>query len=281
MTDVHWEYYPLVAGDQMAQAWLQIQANLQLRPKTIDAYGRCLNDYLAFCAAHQVRPETITREHFTLYVQDLVTRPHPKGATILTFASGRGLANATMQQRITVARLYQDYLVEQQIRPDTPVKRGYYVPGKGFGGTRKRGEIPAYQTLPWIPSDDEWCEVLRVLKTEILRNQTMFLLAYDGALRREELVTLEIGDFDLAYRQIHIRADHAKNGAERVVGYGKKVTSRLLELYLHRRREISPQRGPLFLSESHRNFAGPLSLVMWSKIVQSIARRAGVSRFTT
>src|SRR6266700_8405688 len=79
---------------------------------------------------------------------------------------------------------------------------------------------PAHQTLPWIPSDDEWCEVLRVLKTEILRNQTMFLLAYDGALRREELVTLEIGDFDLAYRQIHIRADHAKNGAERVVGYG-------------------------------------------------------------
>ncbi len=69
MTDVHWKYYPLVASDQMAQAWLQIQANLQLRPKTIDAYGRCLNDYLAFCAAHRVKPETITREQFTLYVQ--------------------------------------------------------------------------------------------------------------------------------------------------------------------------------------------------------------------
>jgi len=281
MDTIRWPFYPLVAQDEMARAWLQIQANLQLSPKTIDAYGRGLNDYLGFCAGHQAIPATIRREQFALYVQDLATRPNPRGTKILSLKSGCGLSNATMQQRITVARLYQDYLVEQQIRPDTPVKRGYYVPGKGFGGTRKRGEIPAYQTLPWIPSDDEWCEVLRVLKTEILRNQTMFLLAYDGALRREELVTLEIGDFDLAYRQIHIRADHAKNGAERVVGYGKKVTSRLLELYLHRRREISPQRGPLFLSESHRNFAGPLSLVMWSKIVQSIARRAGVSRLTT
>jgi integrase/recombinase XerD len=114
-----------------------------------------------------------------------------------------------------------------------------------------------------------------------LRNQVMLLLAYDGALRREELVTLQISDIDFAYRQIHVQADHAKNGAERVVTYGKKATSRLLEAYLHHRRSLSSQRGPLFVSESHRNFAGPLSLVMWSKIVQGIAIRAGVPRFTT
>jgi integrase/recombinase XerD len=281
MTDVHWKYYPLVASDQMAQAWLQIQANLQLRPKTIDAYGRCLNDYLTFCAAHQVKPETITREQFTLYVQDLVTRPHPKGANILLLASGRGLANATLQQRITVARLYQDFLVEQQIRSDTPIRRGYYVAGKGYGGARQRGEIPSHQTLPWIPSDEQWRTVLTTLKEQPLRNQVMLLLAYDGALRREELVTLEISDIDVAFCQIRIRAEHAKNGAERVVGYGKNVTSRLLQAYLHSRRSLSLKRGPLFLSESHRNFAGPLSLVMWSKIVQGLAQRAGVPRFTT
>jgi len=64
MTNIRWEFYPLVADDQTAHAWLQIQANLQLRPNTIDAYGRGLNDYLDFCARHQVRPETITHEHF-------------------------------------------------------------------------------------------------------------------------------------------------------------------------------------------------------------------------
>jgi integrase/recombinase XerD len=280
MTDVRWEYYPLVSENQMARAWLQIQANLQLRPNTIDAYGRGLNDYLDFCARHQVRPETITREHFSLYVQDLATRPNPKGAKILTLKSGRGLSNSTLQQRITVVRLYQDYLVEQHIRPDTPVRRGYYVAGKSFGGARQRGEIPVHQTLPWIPSDEEWRTVLTSLKDEILRNQVMLLLAYDGALRREEVVRLEISDLDVAYRQARVRAEHAKNGRERVVGYGI-VTSHLLEAYFRRRRELSVRGGPLFLSESHHNFAGPLSLVMWSKIVQRIADRAGLPRFTT
>ncbi len=280
MTDIRWEYYPLVSGNQTARAWLQIQANLQLRPNTIDAYGRGLNDYLDFCARNQVRPETITREHFSLYVQDLATRPNPKGANILAFGSGCGLSNSTLQQRVTVVRLYQDYLVEQQIRSDTPVRRGYYVAGKSFGGARQRGEIPAHQTLPWIPSDEEWRTMLTSLKMERLRNQVMLLLAYDGALRREELVRLEISDLDVAYRQARVRAEHAKNGRERVVGYGT-VTSRLLEAYFRQRRELSVRSGPLFLSESHHNFAGPLSLVMWSKVVQRIADRAGLPRFTT
>ena len=108
----------------------------------------------------------------------------------------------------------------------------------------------------------------------------MLLLAYDGALRREELVALEIGDFDFAYRQINIRAEHAKNGAARVVGYGT-VTNRLLERYLLHRRELSITRGPLFLSESHRNFGQPLSLVMWSKVVEGIAARCHLPRLTT
>src|SRR6266496_2552013 len=135
-------------------------------------------------------------------------------------------------------------------------------------------------TLITIPSDEEWQNVLRCLKGELLRNQVMLLTAYDGALRREELVRLEISDFDFAYRQIRVQAEHAKNGRERVVGYGT-VTGRLLEAYLRHRRTLSTKRGPLFLSESHRNSAGPLSLVMWSKVVQKIAGRTGLPRFTT
>src|SRR5258708_39053380 len=121
---------------------------------------------------------------------------------------------------------------------------------------------------------------MRNLTEEPLRNQVLLLLAYDGALRREELVTLEIADFDFAYRQIRIRAEHAKNGRARVVGYGK-VSSRLLEAYLHHRRALSSTRGPLFLSESHRNTACPLALVTWSKIVQKMAQRVGLPQFTT
>jgi integrase len=199
---------------------------------------------------------------------------------MLSIESGRGLANATMQQRITVLRLFCDSLIEQQLRQDNPVGRGHYVPGKAFGGMRDRGLLPHYHKLPWIPSDSQWQDLLRSLTEESLRNQVLLLLAYDGALRREELVTLEISDFDFAYHQIRIRAEHAKNGRERVVGYGK-VTSHLLETYLHHRRELSCKRGPLFLSESHRNTASPIALVTWSKLVQKMALRVGLLQFTT
>lgn len=280
MSEVRWEFYPLVAQSETARTWLQMQAHLQLAPKTIDAYGRCLNDFLAFCARHDIVPHALTRENVALYVQDLATRPHPKGANILSLESGRGLSNATMQQRLTVLRLFCDHLVENRLRSDNPVGRGHYVPGNGFGGARDRGLLSHYRKLPWIPDDAAWLDVLRALQEEPLRNQLMLLLAYDGALRREELVTAQIGDFDFAYRQIRIRAEHTKNGRERVIGYGN-VTSRFLEAYLRRRRDLSTKRGPLFLSESHRNTAGPLSLVMWSKIVERIAQRAGLPQFTT
>ena len=59
---VRWELYPRVADLDLGRTWLQLQANLQLAPKTIEAYGRGLNDYLAFCERQAVIPEAITRE---------------------------------------------------------------------------------------------------------------------------------------------------------------------------------------------------------------------------
>src|SRR5215469_10218509 len=151
MTEIRWEQYPLVARHERARKWLQRQAHLQLAPNTVDAYGRCLNDYLGFCAKHSVQPEAVTRDLVALYVQDLAHRPNPKGANILSLESGRGLSNATMQQRITVLRLFCDSLIEQQLRQDNPVGRGHYVPGRAFGGVRDRGLLPHYQKLPWLP----------------------------------------------------------------------------------------------------------------------------------
>jgi len=69
--------------------------------------------------------------------------------------SGAGLANATLQQRLTAVRLFYDYLIEEGMRTDNPVGRGRYTPGKGFGGARDRGLIPRYRKLPWIPSDKQ------------------------------------------------------------------------------------------------------------------------------
>jgi thioredoxin reductase (NADPH) len=82
------------------------------------------------------------------------------------------------------------------------------------------------------------------------------------------------------HRMLRIRAETTKNRRERVVPYSAP-TGVLLSSYLADRATISRARGPLFLSESRRNHAQPLSLWTWSKVVHRIALAAGVPRFST
>lgn len=274
MTNIHWERYPGVAQHPHARSWLQIQLNLGLAPATIEAYGRALEDYLRFCRSHEIVAESATKEHLSCYVRDLTSRPNPRGG------GGVGLANATLQQRLSAVRLWYDYLMEEGLRTDHPVGKGRYTPGKRFGGDRERGLIPRYHTLPWIPTEEQWQAVLAAAKAEPLRNRLMLALAYDAGLRREELCALETSDIDPARRLLRVRAATTKNRMERIVPYSE-ATSLLYVAYLQERRLLSRARGPLFLSESDRNLAQPISIWTWSKVVKGMAERADVEHFST
>jgi site-specific recombinase XerD len=275
-----WTKYPAIAAHEHAKAWLLIQANLGLARNTVDAYARALEDYLRFSTSQGVSIETATREHLAAYVHDLASRPQPRRSKRLRLDSGMGLANATLQQKLTALRLYYDYLIEEGLRDINPVGRGRYTPHNCFGSRRDRGLVPRYRKLPWIPSDEVWRQILQVVSIEPLRNRLMLALAYDAALRREELCSLEIGDIDPAHRLLRIRAETTKNRQERVVPYSV-TTGQLYASYLGSRRTLSRERGALFLSESRRNKAAPISLWTWTKVVEAITERAGVSQFTT
>ncbi|XVQ83195.1 tyrosine-type recombinase/integrase [Microbispora siamensis] len=134
--------------------------------------------------------------------------------------------------------------------------------------------------LPWIPTEQQWRKVLAVAADEPIRNRVMLALAYDSALRREELCLLRTDDLDPAHRTLRIRAETTKNRLERVVPYSA-ATGVLLSRYLAHRARISRARGPLFLSESRRNHTQPLSLWTWSKVVRRIALAAEVPQFST
>lgn len=263
-----------------AQKWIQMQGDLGRAANTVAAYRRALEDYLAFCIRQGLLPETAKREDIARYVRDLAARPSPRGQAVRVLNSGVGLANATMQQRLTVVRLFYDYLMEENLRQDNPVGRGRYTPGTGFSGTRERGLIPRYQKLPWLPNEEQWTAILEATKRESLRNRAMFALAYDAGLRREELCTLSTNDIDPAHRLLQIRAERTKSRRARTVPYSE-ATGTLYGAYLVHRREMSRERGPLFLSESRRNHAHPISIWTWSKVIEGIADRAGVPQFTT
>ena len=71
--------------------------------------------------------------------------------------------------------------------------------------------------LPWIPTERQWLELLAVFRDEPVRNRLMLALAYDSALRREELCSLRTDDLDPAHRTVRVRAETTKNRRGRVV----------------------------------------------------------------
>ena len=161
-----------------------------------------------------------------------------------------------------------------------PVGRGHYVPGSSVGGMRHRGLIPRHRKLPWIPGDSEWAALLALVKAKSIRHRLMFCLAYDSALRREELCSLRTEDFDPARRLLNIRAEITKNKTQRVVPYSM-TSSHLFQEYLCDRRAMGSSRGPLFLSTSNRNCGKPLSFWSWSKEICALADESNVIELST
>ena len=264
--------------DKEAERWLSILANLGHAANTILAYRRALNAYFEFCDLQGKPAQAATSEHIALFVRSMTDCRSPAGRGVTQARSG--LANATMRQRLTAVRLYYDHLVEEGIRSGNPVGHGRYTQAGGFGGARVRALLPRYTSLPWIPNNEEWRAVLQAAKAETQRNRLMLALAYDAGLRREELCSLSTGDLDPANRLLHIRAETTKGRRARIVPYSAPTAS-LLSGYIAHRRVLTRERGPLFVSESRRNRAAPITLWTWSKVVQAIASDAGVPRLAT
>ena len=111
--------------------------------------------------------------------------------------------------------------MEEGLRDTNPVGRGRYTPAKGFGAKTTYGLARRHKRLPRIPSDEQWRRFLGQDRDEPLRNRCMPALAYDAALRREELCALESGDSQPVHRLLRVRAETSKSGRDRVVPYSE------------------------------------------------------------
>jgi integrase len=109
----------------------------------------------------------------------------------------------------------------------------------------------------------------------------MVAMAYDGALRREELVQIEIDDIEPAHALIHLRAETTKSKRARDVAFGSATGQLLVSYFRERSRLFGRVNGRLLLSTSPRNRGAPIGLWSWTKIVDALAERAGVPRFST
>jgi site-specific recombinase XerD len=279
MSQIDWSRYPLTAENRLARSLLKIEAALGHARNTIDAYARGREDFFDFCAREHYSPESVTKEHIALWVRDLTSRRHPRGGNVKILDSGAGLANATLQQRLTAVRLFFDYVIDKGYRRDNPIGRGRYTPGRGFAGHRDRALLPRYRKLPWIPNEEQWQSIIKAVARESLRNRLLFSLSYDAALRREEVCSLHISDFDFSHCLVTVRAEITKGRNTRVVPFSTS-TATLLSSYLRARRAISLKPGAIFLSESRRNRGTPFTYWSWAKVVRQLALASGVHNLT-
>jgi integrase/recombinase XerD len=253
---VGWDRCPTLAACPLCRAWLTFQSHRGLAKNTLDAYSRGLETFLRFLTERQLSVPAVTRVHIGTYLASFQSHD-------------RCPSNATVQQRLTVLRLFYSYLVEEGVCNKNPV---------GQDGSLVL--VRRVRKLPWIPNEGDWQAVLAATMQEPVRNRVMLTFAYDAGLRREELCSLCTDDIDPSRRMIRVRAENTKGRRDRVVPYSS-TSGALLMQYLDQRRTVGQKRGRLFLSESRRNYSAPISIWSWSKIALRIAKRAGVPRFTT
>jgi integrase/recombinase XerD len=268
--EIPWRFYPSVADHPAARDFVESLAKRQHAAKTIDAYARNLEDFLrTWPGAPPERALEADAADLDGYLAGLRTRAPARAGRTGGAPRETRLSDATVQQRLVTVRLFYDFCLQRGLRrnPISPVPRGL---------------LPRRRRLPWIPTDDEWRGLLTDLfRHESLRNQALVLLAYDAALRRQELLGLRLDDVDWAAGLVHVRAEHAKGGRARHVPVSP-ATERLLGRYVRTVRAHllegfgGAAAGPLFLSESPRNPAGPLRPGAFNDIVDRLRTRLGL-----
>jgi integrase len=290
-TEVRWALYPRVADQAVTRSFIQATA-WDGAPKTVDAYARNLEDLLRFFGAVPIgRVVDATPEDLQAYVHDLRTRPpaarRAAGAPIRHLQGGTYLAPATIQQRVVTARLFYEYLIYGGYRQErlNPLRRGAH--GDGHHQLH-RGAVRRPPTrLPWIPTDAQWERIVRYLAQQPSRRDLcLVLLAYEGALRRQEVVQLRLDDLDWGAGLLTIRPELSKTGLQRTVTFSA-VTATLLERYLATERALllaaygGDPAGPLFLSVSGRNPGAPLVSGAFNDIVERVRAALGLPQLRT
>lgn len=248
----------------LAERWMKLLSDLGQAQATLTAYRSALRHYFAFCSQRRIEPEKASFEDLAAYISpQLPGMPFPA-------------ASAMLQLRLSAFSLWYDFLMYLDLFTVNPLPRSS-TPGMLISG---RGLVPRVVKLPCIPDDAQWQSFLFHAAASPLRDRLMLALTYYGALRRSEITSLSIDDFDFAHRLIRIRAETTKNRREPIVCYSPAMVPMLAAHLMHMKGNGIAQ-GALFRSASDRNPGARLSFWTWNKTVRKWALESGMSSIST
>ena len=157
------------------------------------------------CEREGVNPVTANRAHVAIFVRELkppaASSRRERGGDRLGGRAGERHDPAAAGAGPAVLRL-PDGGGAARVQPGGP---GPLHPRRP--AVEQRGLVPRLTRLPWIPpAEQEWLAFLEAARSKRPRNRVMLALAYDAALRREELCSLRTDDVNPAHRTLRIRA---------------------------------------------------------------------------
>lgn len=230
------------------EAWLdELRRARRLSPRTLDAYARDLGDYTGFATQHR------------LAAWDEAT---------LTFIDGyfasldrRGLSASTVSRRRSTLRGFHGFLARTGQRHDDPIAL--------LPAPRRSRRLPHALTLGDVeallahPQGDQ---------ALALRDRALLEVAYGSGLRVSELVGLDRRNLDLAGRALTVTG---KGDKQRVVPFGRAAEHALREWLERGRPQLAGHARHDLVFVNARG--GPLSRMGWWKVLQGLARGAGVT----
>lgn len=251
--------FPLLTAWEPGNAWIQDLETFGASDRTLYAYASAGEEFLKYVTEYGVAPKRVDRAKAADFLKGLRKREPIRGSSSVR------LSFSTVRVKIVALRQLFDYLVEQRVVSTNP-----------FARIRLRDRN---RKLPWIPNEMEWRALMAVCAELTLRNRLMLLVAYEGALRREECSKICIDDIDLANREILIRAENSKSKRDRIVPYSPE-TGNLMRKYLNGGRRLFKDNSALFVSESSRNRGDALSVYTLSGFMKAAGRAVGLPRMT-
>src|SRR5216684_678788 len=245
MQEIQWQYYPHVAKNSIARAFIESQAKRQKRPKTIDAYARNLEDLirtfanLEYADLIEAGPDLLE-----MYIDNLYHRAPARIRNKVTSQPGENLSPNTIHQRIVTARLFYDFCIYRGYRQDktNPILRG----SLGYGDTPpQKGVVSHKQRLPWIPYDFDWSARLVTIRPETSKSGFQRTVTYSRSA----------GDVLTRYLW--------NERANILAAFG------------------GDQKGPLFLSESNRNAGCAITLGTFNDMIEQVRVAVELPYLTT
>jgi integrase/recombinase XerD len=273
MSDV-WSKFPGLLSNEQIHRYVVFRQRQQAPRNTLLAICNDLADYIAFCKAADINVLTASRFDVALYIEDMAKRkPGKRGRKA---DSPIGLSASTQHRRLETLRAFYDFAIDEGCRTDlNPAAKRQRSRSVRFVS---QNPIRVPRSNPWIPTDPEWQRVALTLREETLRNQVMFALSYDSALRSCELLGLRLSDIDSALRLLRVRAEHSKSKKERTIPFSHETNQLLIAYQMTLPIETSDDAS-FFLSVSDRNCGDPIGIDAWKKVITKIRSRARLFKF--